>query len=44
MGKVESYRDMKVWQVGMEYVAACYSISGSFPKAEARSDLPPNRH
>jgi four helix bundle protein len=32
--KVESYRDLKVWQVGMEIAEQCYRLTCAFPKEE----------
>ncbi|MBJ6752181.1 four helix bundle protein [Geomonas anaerohicana] len=31
---VRSYRDLKVWQVGVELVGQVYALTGSFPKTE----------
>jgi four helix bundle protein len=31
---IRSYRDLNVWQLGMEIVERVYHISGKFPKAE----------
>ncbi|QWV92757.1 four helix bundle protein [Geomonas oryzisoli] len=31
---VRSYRDLKVWQVGVELVGQIYEITRSFPKSE----------
>ena len=31
---IESYRDLKVWQRGMEIAEAIYKITSEFPKAE----------
>ena len=28
------FRDLKVWQVGMDFVASCYEASAAFPQAE----------
>ena len=33
--KVNSYRDLKVWQVGMETAAMVYKLTEKFPKQEA---------
>lgn len=33
--KVNSYRDLKVWQVGMEIAAMVYRLTEKFPKQEA---------
>lgn len=32
--EIRSYRDLKVWQLGMELVTAVYEVTRSFPKAE----------
>ena len=32
--KVESYQDLRVWQVGMEIAEMCYRLSRTFPKEE----------
>jgi len=32
--QVESYRDLRVWQVGMDIVEACYNLTRTFPKEE----------
>lgn len=34
MGKIENFRDLNVWQRGMEVVEAVYRASGAFPKSE----------
>jgi four helix bundle protein len=34
MGHVASYRDLDVWQVGMDLVLDCYAVSGRFPAHE----------
>jgi four helix bundle protein len=34
MGKVENFRDLNVWQHGMEIVEEVYRASGAFPKSE----------
>jgi four helix bundle protein len=31
---MESYRDLKVWQVGMQIAEMCYRLTQSFPKEE----------
>ena len=31
---VESYRDLRVWQFGIELAKQCYSLTKSFPKEE----------
>ncbi|MEX2570748.1 MAG: four helix bundle protein, partial [Gemmatimonadota bacterium] len=31
---IESYRDLLVWQKGMELATACYRLSGDFPPSE----------
>jgi four helix bundle protein len=33
-GKIQSYRDLEVWQQGMALAEACYRITKTFPKAE----------
>jgi len=32
--KIGSYRDLRVWQKGMDLAEACYSVTQDFPKAE----------
>ncbi|MBI1761141.1 MAG: four helix bundle protein [Acidobacteria bacterium] len=32
---IQSYRDLKVWQKGMELVAACYAFTQRLPESEA---------
>ncbi len=32
--RIESYRDLRVWQSSMELVTDCYKATESFPKAE----------
>ena len=32
--KIQSYRDLKVWQEGMELAEKCYLVSRNFPKEE----------
>ena len=34
MGQISSYRDLEVWQVGMDLVLDCYAVSGRFPAHE----------
>ena len=34
MGQVTSYRDLDVWQVGMDLVLDCYAVTGQFPAHE----------
>ena len=34
MGKVSHFRDLRVWQGGMDTVVEVYRVSGRFPKAE----------
>jgi four helix bundle protein len=34
MAKVENFRDLNVWQRGMDVVEAVYRASGAFPKSE----------
>lgn len=34
MGEIRSYRDLKVWQVGMEVAAACYQVTRGWPREE----------
>src|SRR5688572_5834550 len=31
---IRSYRDLRVWQTGMEIAEACYQLTGDFPKQE----------
>ncbi|WP_269086947.1 MULTISPECIES: four helix bundle protein [Moorena] len=31
---IESYRDLKVWQVGMDLAQMCYLATRHFPKEE----------
>ncbi len=33
-GKISSYRDLKVWQVGMDLSVHCYRLTGCYPKDE----------
>jgi four helix bundle protein len=32
--KIQSYRDLEVWKVGMELAAQCYQVTKSLPKEE----------
>ena len=32
--QVESYRDLRVWQVGMDIGETCYTLTRAFPKDE----------
>jgi len=32
--EIQSYRDLKVWQIGMNLVCQIYEITSRFPKAE----------
>ncbi len=34
MGKIQSYRDLDVWQKGMELTEGCYRLSNEFPSSE----------
>jgi four helix bundle protein len=34
MGKVSHFRDLEVWQRGMDVVEAAYGVTGTFPKSE----------
>ncbi len=34
-GAVRSYRDLRVWQEGMDLAVACYELTKSFPREEA---------
>jgi four helix bundle protein len=34
MGKINSFRDLEVWQLGMDLVESVYRISAGFPKTE----------
>ena len=34
MDKVESYRDLRVWQLGMDLVEQCYIVTRKFPNDE----------
>jgi four helix bundle protein len=31
---VESYRELRVWQVGMDLAVACYRLTAAFPPSE----------
>jgi four helix bundle protein len=33
-GKIQSYRDLEVWQQGMALAEACYRITKTFPREE----------
>ena len=33
-GKIQSYRDLEVWQQGMALAEGCYRITKAFPKEE----------
>lgn len=33
-GKIQSYRDLEVWQKGMALAEVCYRITKTFPKEE----------
>lgn len=32
--KIRSYRDLRVWQLGMDVAAACYDLTKQFPREE----------
>ncbi|MBG1231846.1 four helix bundle protein [Aestuariivirga litoralis] len=32
--KINSYRDLKVWQLAMDLAETCYALTGDFPKSE----------
>jgi len=34
MHKIESYRDLKVWQLGIQLAKVCYQLTKVFPKEE----------
>ena len=34
MHRIESYRDLKVWQLGIQLAKVCYQLTKSFPKEE----------
>jgi four helix bundle protein len=34
MHRIESYRDLKVWQLGIQLAKVCYQFAKSFPKEE----------
>ncbi len=31
---IRSYRDLKVWQMGIDLVVECYQLTGGFPRDE----------
>ena len=33
-GRIRSYRDLQVWQLGMDLAEACYLLTKRFPKDE----------
>ena len=33
-GKIRSYRDLRVWQAGMDLAEACYVLTKRFPRDE----------
>ena len=33
-GKIQSYRDLEVWQQGMDLAESCYRLTKTFPKEE----------
>ncbi|MEM1308251.1 MAG: four helix bundle protein [Cyanobacteria bacterium P01_H01_bin.153] len=33
-GKIQSYRDLEVWQKGMALAEVCYRVTKTFPQAE----------
>jgi four helix bundle protein len=33
-GRIASYRDLKVWEVGMELAEECYRLTSDFPRGE----------
>jgi four helix bundle protein len=35
MGKIESHRDLVVWQKAMDLTVLIYKLSGQFPSSEA---------
>jgi four helix bundle protein len=37
MAKINSFRDLEVWQVAMTLVVSCYDITASLPKSELYS-------
>jgi len=34
MGQINSYRDLEVWQLGIELVLDCYAVTNRFPAHE----------
>jgi four helix bundle protein len=34
MNKIKDFKDLRIWQLGMEIVKSIYIVSGSFPQAE----------
>ncbi len=34
MGEINSYKDLRVWQLGMEIACDCYGLTKDFPKEE----------
>lgn len=32
--KIENFRDLEIWKLGMEILIDVYKITGKFPKAE----------
>jgi four helix bundle protein len=34
VGQISSYRDLRVWQIGMDLAESCYRLSRSFPQDE----------
>jgi four helix bundle protein len=34
MSRIESYKDLRVWQMGVEVVQGCYELTKRFPKDE----------
>ena len=34
MGRIDSYKDLRVWQMGVEVVQECYELTRKFPKEE----------
>ncbi|MGA7240873.1 MAG: four helix bundle protein, partial [Bryobacteraceae bacterium] len=34
MGKINSFRDLEVWRLGMDLVEGVYRVSAAFPKTE----------
>lgn len=35
MGAIRSYRDLRVWQAGMDVAAMCYQVTRAWPREEA---------